>query len=75
MRRLRAQKRRLEEELQQLGGASFTAKPTSGERVAQFDSIGFSLARVFSCKGSKVSVMPLNALWLLLLCVLHMNQH
>jgi hypothetical protein len=30
MRRLRAQERRLEEELRQLGGASLTAKPTSG---------------------------------------------
>jgi hypothetical protein len=33
LRRLRAQEKKLEEELRQLGGASFTAKQTSGERA------------------------------------------
>lgn len=39
MRRLRAQERRLEEELRNLGGPSFTAKPPYGKHAAQYHPI------------------------------------
>jgi hypothetical protein len=66
LRHLRAEERRLEQELQNLGGTSSAAKPTSGKHVARSNLIHCALVETGG--ASEVPCIPLARRDFFLLC-------